>query len=39
MDDQFDRLQQLRIEYVTRVVSNYSPSIALLIVNYFCNNK
>ena len=30
-DNHFDRLRQLRIEYVTRVVSNYSPSIAILI--------
>ena len=38
-DELFDRLRQLRIEYDIRVVSNYSPSIAILIGNYFCNNK
>ena len=35
----FKRLPELQIEYVIRVVPNYSPSIAILIGNYFFNSK
>ena len=37
--DNFKRVSQLRKEFVIRVVSNYSPSIAILIGKYFFNNK
>ena len=35
----FDRLSQLRKEFVIRVLPNYAPSIAILIGKYFFNNK